>query len=120
MEPVCCRNEVNIETLRAYDPQPKNKDGSVRWYLFRWDDGKNGSRRLVRCRQCGALYLVQSFHLHKFAEQKDLLFEDWYAVRNEAQGDQWNQTYTGIQLEHSRTPAFRKTIAPSHDDPHFI
>lgn len=46
----------NFEVVREYDPQPKNKDGSVRWFLYRWDDGKNGVRRLARCKHCGSFF----------------------------------------------------------------
>ena len=103
----CCEKSENIENIEEYDPQPKNKDGTIRWFLFRWDDGKKGIRRLVRCRSCNRLYLVQSYYLHKFSQYKDVLFEDWYPVGSEKQADYWNRTYTGIQMEHKMTPAFR-------------
>ena len=86
---------------------PKNPDGSIRWFLYRWDDGKNGMRRLIRCRDCGALYLAQAYHLHKFSEAKDSLFEDYYPVRDEREADHLNKSYTGIQLEHAMQPAFK-------------
>ena len=101
----CCAKE-NFEVIKEYDPTPKNPDGSIRWFLYRWDDGKNGVRRLVRCQECGALYLVQAYHLHKFSEQKDTLFEDCYSVKDEYQADYLNRTYTGIQLEHMMNPVF--------------
>ena len=44
----CCEEKENIEIIKEYDPQPNNKDGSIRWFLYRWDDGKKGVRRLVR------------------------------------------------------------------------
>lgn len=106
----CCEQEENMDQIRAYDPQPRNKDGSIRWYLFRWDDGKSGSRRLVKCRVCGALYLVQSYHLNQFSARKETLFEDWYAVESEQQADHWNRIYTGMELEHSQKPLFRREI----------
>lgn len=105
---VCCEKDENIEIIKEYEPQPKNKNGSVRWYLFRWDDGKNGYRKLVRCKQCGAMYLVQVYQLHKFSEQKDKWFEDWYVVESEKMADDWNRKYTGIQLEHAEKPIFQK------------
>lgn len=96
----CCIKE-NFQVIKEYDPTPKNLDGSIRWFLYRWDDGKNGVRRLVRCQNCGAFYLVQAYHLHKFSEQKDTLFEDYYIVKDEREADYLNRTYTGIQLEHN-------------------
>ena len=103
---ICCGNE-DFEMIKVYDPMPKNPDGSIRWFLFRWDDGKNGSRKLVRCQACGALYLVQAYHLHKFSEQKDILFEDYYAVKDEREADYINRSYTGMQLEHKMKPEFQ-------------
>lgn len=103
----CCLQRKNIAFIKEYDPQPKNKDGSIRWFLYRWDDGKNGIRRLARCCQCGSLYLVQAYHLHKFSDQKDILFQDYYAVRDMRQADYLNRTYTGLQLENMMTPTFR-------------
>ena len=44
----CCMNKRNIHIVKEYDPQPKNKDGTIRWFLCRWDDGKKGVRRLVK------------------------------------------------------------------------
>ena len=102
----CCKKEV-FEIIKEYDPMPQNSDGSIRWFLYRWDDGKNGVRRLVRCRKCGSLYLVQAYHLHKFSEQKNTLFEDYYLVRDQREADYLNRTYTGIQLEHSMISAFK-------------
>lgn len=106
----CCLQKDNIKIIKEYDPQPKNKDGSIRWFLYRWDDGKNGVRRLVRCRCCSKLYLVQAYQLHKFSDQKDVLFEDWYAVENQSQADYWNRNYTGIQLERKMETAFHLKI----------
>lgn len=102
----CC-NKDNLMVVKEYDPMPKNSGGSVRWFLYRWDDGKKGVRRLVCCRVCGALYLVQAYQLHKFSEHKNTLFEDYYPVKDERQADYLNRTYTGIQLEHAAIPAFQ-------------
>ena len=89
-----------------YELLYKREFSSIRWFLYRWDDGKNGIRRLVRCQKCGALYLVQAYHLHKFSEQNDTLFEDYYIVKDEREADYLNRTYTGIQLEHQLNPIF--------------
>ena len=102
----CCKNG-DFKIIKEYDPIPKNSDGSIRWFLFRWDDGKNGIRQFVSCRSCGALYLAQVYHLHKFCVQKDILFEDYYSVKDEREADHINRTYTGIQLEHHMKPKFQ-------------
>ena len=102
----CCEMRENLETIKEYDPQPRNKDGSVRWFLYRWDDGKNGVRRLVQCRQCGSLYLAQAYHLNKFSKRKDTLFEDYYAVNDGYHADYLNRTCTGLQLEKKMPSTF--------------
>ncbi|MBQ8780757.1 MAG: hypothetical protein IJZ72_03695 [Oscillospiraceae bacterium] len=101
----CC--SISSETVKKYDPMPKNKDGSIKWFLYRWDDGKNGYRKLVRCRECGGLYIVQSYRLNKFSANADVQYEDWYAVNDEAQTDLLNQKYTGVQLEHKLDMVYR-------------
>ena len=106
----CCKDKKNIEICKAYDPRPRNRDGSVSWYLYRWDDGKDGSRTLRRCRLCGRLYLVQAYHLNKFSCRRNSLFEDWYLVTSSAQADHWNKSYTGIQLEHRERPTFQLVL----------
>ena len=94
----CCENE-EFELIKKYDPKPKNPDGSIRWFLYRWDDGKNGYRKLVRCKHCGQYFLVQCYRLNQFAETSRNWHKDWYAVENELQADFLNHTYTGPQLE---------------------
>ena len=103
----CCENET-FDVIKEYDPMPKNQDGSIRWFLFCWDDGKNGVRKLVRCRGCGALYLLQAYHLNKFSAHRETLFEDYYPVQDEAEADFLNASYTGIELEHRRKPTFKR------------
>lgn len=104
-----CRTQLMeyMEIMKEYDPQPKNEDGSVRFYLYRWDDGKKGVRRLARCRECGQIYFIQAYHLHKFSPYKDVQFEDWYPIENETRADICNQVYTGLQWELMRTPVIR-------------
>ena len=101
----CCKS--TCEDVKKYDPKPKNSDGSIKWFLYRWDDGKNGCRKLVRCRECGSFYLVQCYKLNKFSNNSDILYEDWYAVDNEAQADLLNRNYTGVQLEHKMKEIYR-------------
>lgn len=86
---------------------PKNPDGSIRWFLYRWDDGKQGRRHLVQCRVCGRFYLVQAYRLNKFSSQKNVLFEDYYPVKDARQAALLNRTLTGPQLERSRQAAFQ-------------
>lgn len=101
----CCENE-DYELVKQYDPKPKNPDGSVRWFLYRWDDGKDGYRTLVKCKCCGAYFLVQSYKLRKFTDNHGEVYEDWYAVESEAAADSLNRRYTGSELERKYKPVY--------------
>lgn len=104
---VCCsRSELQI--IKEYDPMPKNSNGSIKFFLYRWDDGKSGKRSLVKCSVCGSFYLVQSYRLNKFLNQNDTLFEDYYFVNDEKSADFLNRNYTGCQLEKKLIPSFKK------------
>lgn len=111
----CCMNKGNIYIVKEYNPQPKNKDGTIHWFLYRWDDGKKGVRRLVKCLKCGRYYLVQEYHLHKFSPYKDVLYSDWYSVESEKQADHWNRVYTGMQLELEKTPVWKTEDGGEHE-----
>ena len=94
----CCKN-AEYEIIKKYESKPKNPDGSIMWFLYRWDDGKDGYRKLVRCKNCGAHFLVQCYKLNKFSKQPDKFYEDWYPVENEICADRLNREYTGSELE---------------------
>ena len=96
-----------VEIIKEYDPKPRNADGSIRWFLYRWDDGKKGVRRLARCRKCGAYFLIQAYQLHKFSRYKDIKYEDWYPIENEREADKVNMAYTGLQWELIQRPVLR-------------
>ena len=67
--------------------------------MYRWDDGKDGYRKLVRCKNCGAYFIIQCYKLNKFSESSDKIYEDWYSVENEMCADRLNSQYTGPELE---------------------
>lgn len=94
----CCEKE-NFQLIKKYEPKPKNSDGSTRSFLYRWDDGKDGYRKLVKCKNCGTHFLVQCYKLNKFADNSGKFYEDWYLVENEIKADKLNQKYTGCELE---------------------
>ena len=50
---------------------------------------------------------MQCYKLHKFSDNADMMYEDWYAVDNEAQADLLNGKYTGVQLEHNLKEVYR-------------
>lgn len=97
----------HFDVVKVYEPRSRNRDGSIRWFLYRWDDGKDGVRQLVRCRHCGSCFLVQVYHLNKFSPLAQILYEDWYPIGSEAEADRVNGTYTGPQWERLHKPVLR-------------
>lgn len=97
----------NYTVIKEYDPQPKNEDGSTRWFLYRWDDGKSGVRRLIKCKKCGCFFLIQDYHLHKFSKNANVQYEDWYPIEGEIEADYANTKYTGLQWELRHKPCIR-------------
>lgn len=77
---------------RAY----MNADGTVRHWLFTWDDGR---RTLQRCTRCGALFLVQHSEFHSSGEDDDDYYTDWFQVDDEAAAELINATWDGFALE---------------------
>ena len=53
------------------------------------------------------LILISLAIMNKFSDNADMLYEDWYAVDNEAQADLLNGKYTGVQLEHKLKEVYR-------------
>lgn len=101
-------HEQEIEVIKEYPAKPKNKDGSIRWYLYRWDDGKDGYRFLARSRKTNQLYLVQKYMLVKLLNTPNTIFEDWYEVESERQADKWNRELTGPELERKYKANFKR------------
>ncbi|MBQ8541638.1 MAG: hypothetical protein IJ435_09230 [Clostridia bacterium] len=99
-----------FEIIKEYDPKPKNPDGSTRWFLFRWDDGKDGYRQLVKCKSCNAYFLVQCYRLSKFADGEGRMHRDWYAIRDEKDADVLNAKYTGMELERNFESARKEVL----------
>ncbi|MGN0350069.1 MAG: hypothetical protein ACI4ES_00330, partial [Roseburia sp.] len=100
--------EIEFEIIKTYPAKPKNKDGSIRWYLYRWDDGKDGYRFLARCKKDNKLYLVQKYKLVKLFQKPDTIYEDWYEVENERIADKINRELTGPEMERTQKPAFSR------------
>ena len=108
---ICCEKSDVLncfEIIKRYDPKPKNPDGSIRKFLSRWDDGKDGYRQLARCKYCGTYFLIQCYKLSKFADSSGKLYEDWYVTENEAAADEMNEQYNGLQLERTFKPVLRR------------
>jgi hypothetical protein len=82
-----------LEKVKNYGDAYLNRDGSVRHYLFTWDDG---GRMLQRCTKCGALFLVQFSEYHG---PEDCYYSDWFQVDDEATAELINATWNGFVIE---------------------
>ncbi|MBR5071255.1 MAG: hypothetical protein IKX27_05085 [Oscillospiraceae bacterium] len=65
-------------------------------FLHVWDQG---SRKLMRCRRCGAYVLVQRSVFLSFVNAPNSEYTDWFPVSGPEQADSLNRTYDGHQLE---------------------
>lgn len=83
----------NMELLIDYGGEYFYSDGSLRHRYYVWDDG---DRTLQRCKNCGALFLVQSDEYH--GPDSNDLYIDCFPVDSREQADQINREYSGFDL----------------------
>ena len=60
-------------------------------------DRDDGGRYLGRCRECGALLLVQDSELHSYSDS-DAYFTDYVPVSSREEAMEINEKYDGFQL----------------------
>lgn len=63
--------------------------------LYTWDDGH---RVLKRCRECGALILVQLSEFHSFTGD-DSYYADFFPVNSQEEAETLNSKYDGYAIE---------------------
>jgi hypothetical protein len=96
---------IKMKIVEEYGDAYHNPDGSVKHYLYTWDDGH---RYLQQCRSCGAYFLVQVSEFHSFSGPDDSDYIDWYQVEDEGKAELLNRNLNGWQLE------------SDYDAPHFF
>jgi len=89
---------MQFEVVEDYGFAFYNPDGSVKHYLYTWDDGH---RELLRCKRCGALFLRQSSEYHDMSGGDDCYYTDYYPVSNHEEALAYNEKYNGFTLERS-------------------
>ena len=63
---------------------------------YTWDDGH---RTLLRCKNCGALFLRQISEFHSMSDTGDHYYMDYFPVESREQAIEYNNKYNGFSLE---------------------
>ncbi len=86
----------DFEVVEDYGDTYCDSDGNAVHYLHSWDDG---CRMLVRCRKCGALFLMQKSEFHSLKE--DRYYIDYFAISSREEALVLNAAYDGFAMERS-------------------
>ena len=89
-------NSFRGELVKEYGDNVSLKNGKVLHWNYMWDDG---SRSLVRCRDCGGLLIKQDSEIHSFTDAPDGFFQDWIPVASEEEADLLNILLTNLEME---------------------
>ena len=81
----------NFETMTEYG------DFAYGHALYTWDDGH---RTLGRCRECGALIMIQRSEFHSFTDD-DSYYADFFPIGSVREAEQLNRDYDGFAIERS-------------------
>lgn len=84
------------QLIKDYGDRVALSNGKVLHWNFNWDDG---GRRLVRCRECGALFLIQCSELHSVSVVSDGYYSDWIPVATEEGADLLNIALDETEIE---------------------
>lgn len=82
-------SNMDFNTIKDFCGVFKNSDGSVKHWLFVWDDGE---RALWQCKKCGAYFIHQCSEYHG---AEDSYYSDWYQVENETKAIMINEELNG-------------------------
>ncbi len=87
---------LKVERVKDYGDCVHLDDGTVLHWNYTWDDG---GRMLLRCRECGALLLLQSSEYHSFSDSPDGYYSDWIPAATEEEADLLNILLDVLELE---------------------
>jgi len=86
----------NFEKVEEYGDTFTDKNGEVKHCLYTWDDGE---RYLIRCKKCGALFLVQKSEYHNMFDGDDDYYTDYFPVDSIEEAHTYNEQYDGTAIE---------------------
>ncbi len=87
----------DFEVLENYGDIYFDSNGNAVHFLHTWDDGY---RLLVRCKRCGALFLLQRSEFHGI---EDSYYTDYFAVADREEALKLNAVYGGFTIEQEFT-----------------
>lgn len=87
----------DFEVLENYGDIYFDSNGNAVHFLHTWDDGY---RLLVRCKRCGALFLLQRSEFHGI---EDSYYTDYFAVADREEALKLNASYDGFTIEQEFT-----------------
>ena len=97
-------DHMEMEFVFFYGAAYYNPKGRLEHYLHTWDEG---ARSLVKCKKCGAFFLVQDSEYHG---REDSYYTDWYQVEGEKEAERLNAMFDGYALESRyHAPWIKKT-----------
>ena len=79
--------QLDFECVKSYGEETKLEDGTLLHDNYEWDDGY---RSLLRCKQCGGLFIIQTSEFHSFDSDNDGYYKDWIPVYSEQEADLLN------------------------------
>lgn len=84
---------LKTDCIQEYGESLIKEDGSSghNYYVF-----DAGGRSLHKCKECGALFLIQNSVFHG---EEDSFYVDWYQVGSREEADYLNTHYNGFALE---------------------
>lgn len=97
------------ELVKDYGEYTALPDKTVLHDNYNWDEG---GRRLVRCRECGALILRQHSMYNDMYDGPDGYYKDWIPVTSAEEADLLNILWGSMELEQY---PFRHFRGNNHD-----
>lgn len=84
------------ELIKNLGKSVYNNDGSFKHYNYVWDDG---GRKVIRCKNCGAIFLYQWSEFHNNYGGQDSYYDNFFLVKNLVEAEFLNKNYSGFELE---------------------
>jgi len=89
----------NHQTIMDLGKKVCNEDGTVKHLTYMWD---RGGRSVISCKTCGAIFLYQWSEYDGYSiEQNDIIYEDYFLVKNLEEAVDINNKYKPLDLEFS-------------------
>jgi len=85
--------DIQFETLENFGSSYNDETGTVIHWLHTWDEGY---RSLIRCKNCGALFLCQHSEFHG---QEDAYYNNLFPVESREIALVLNSTFDGFAIE---------------------